>query len=57
MRAKGSASGYSYMLKGTHGGSFRSRTVIDRIDYAGPDSEEVEYAEEIAEYKGGALVK
>lgn len=56
MRAPGSEIGYSYMLKGTHGGSFHTRTVIERIDYDKPDSELVTFAEEIAEYKDGAWV-
>ncbi|MFA4953916.1 MAG: hypothetical protein WC641_01225 [Patescibacteria group bacterium] len=57
VRTPGSASGYSFMLKGNHGASFRSRTVIESIDYAGPSSESVTFAQEIAEYKNGAWVK
>ncbi len=57
LRVPGSASGYSYMLKGNHGGSFRTRTVIDQIEYASSDSEVVVFAMEIAECKNGVWVK
>ena len=57
MRAPGSAPGYSYVLKGVHGGTFRSRTIIDRIDYTAADSDKVDWVEEIAEYKNGAWVR
>ncbi len=54
LRADGSCLGYEYILKGVHGGSFRGRTVIERIDYVGPQSEEVDWSEEIAEYTSDA---
>jgi len=58
LRAPGSTSGYSYMLKGKHGPRNGSKvTKIERIDYAGPDSEDVEYAEIVAEYQNDAWVK
>lgn len=59
VRAPGSASSYYYMLKGVHGvgGSFTERTHIGCIDYKGPDSEDVYFAEEIAEYAEGAWKK
>ena len=57
MRAPGSDIGYSYVLRGVHGKTFRARTIIDRIDYADGGSDEVTYAEEIAEYKEGKWIK
>lgn len=57
-RAQGSSSGYSFTLKGDHGpGKVNMQTTIEGIDYAGPDSEDIEYAWQIAEYKNGAWVK
>ena len=57
MRAPDSASGYSFMLKGKHGSSASSVTAVDRVDYAGSSSDDVEYAEVIAEYKNDAWMK
>ncbi len=57
VRAPGSDVSYSFVLKGDHGRNSRTRTVIDRIDYASPDSEEIVYSEEIAEEKNGVWVK
>ena len=58
MRTLGRASGYSYMLKGNHGPNCGSKeTEIFRIDYSSVESEDVEYAEIIAEYKNNAWVK
>jgi hypothetical protein len=50
-RTPGSASGYEYILKGTYGAHGSSMvTKVDRIDFDGPDSEEVIFGEVIAEY-------
>lgn len=58
MRAPQSASGYLYMLKGSHGPHLGStKTTIDSVDYADSESEDVVYAEAIAEYRDDTWVK
>ncbi len=57
LRVPGDATGYSYELKGKHGNIGAVETTLQRIDYAGPDSTEVDYSEIIADFKDGAWVK
>lgn len=57
MRAPGSPTGYEFVLKGKHGKIARTRTLIDRIDYKGPDSNETDWSEEIMQFKNGKWEK
>lgn len=58
LRAKGSAVGYTYTLKGNYGqGNFNKETMIEKVDFMGPDSEDVEMGFQIAAYKDGNWVK
>ncbi len=58
LRAPGSDHGYSYMLKGNHGPRNGSLvTMIDRLEYDGPNSEDIVGGDVLAEYKAGVWVK
>lgn len=58
LRAKGSLTGYTFDLKGSHGPRYGSAvTAISRDSYAGADSDKITYSENIADCIAGGWTK